>query len=75
MVNVLMQLETIEMEIKYIKEDIEEIKANTDKIMDMFNKLDDRYTTRREFNAVKWIVWVLVSVITLVNIVLSIKWW
>ena len=47
-----MQQETIEMEIKYIKGDIEEMKADIKEIKDMFNKLDERYPTRREFKSV-----------------------
>lgn len=68
-----MQIETLEMEIKHIKDELDEMKADVKDIKEMFNKLDDRYTTRREFNAVKWILWVLVSLITLVNVVLSLK--
>lgn len=68
-----MQIETLEMEIKHIKSELDEVKTDVKEIKEMFNKLDDRYTTRREFNAVKRILWILVSLITLVNIVLSIK--
>lgn len=68
-----MQIETLEMEIKHIKSELDEMKTDVKEIKWMFNKLDDRYTTRREFNAVKRILWILVSLITLVNVVLSIK--
>lgn len=69
----LMQIETLEMEIKHINTELDEIKSDIKDIKWMFDKLDDRYTTRREFNAVKRILWVLVSLVTLVNIFLSIK--
>jgi archaellum component FlaC len=52
-------VETIEMEINFIKGEIEEIKKGQDKILETLNKLDDRYPTRREFNAVKWVVSIL----------------
>ena len=47
-----MQNETLEMEINYIKGDIEEMKSDIKEIKSMFNKLDERYPTRREFRSV-----------------------
>lgn len=69
-----MQLETIEMEIKHIKDDMAELKENTKAIMDMFSHLDDRYPTRREFNAIKRVIWVVAWAIGIITTILSIKW-
>lgn len=68
-----MQPETLEMEIKYIRDDIEETKADIKEIKSMFNKLDDRYPTRREFNAVKWILWIAISAATIITTILQYK--
>ena len=65
-----MQPETLEMEIKYIRDDIEETKADIKEIKSMFSKLDDRYPTRREFNAVKWIA---ISAATIITTILQYK--
>lgn len=68
-----MQPETLEMEIKYIRDDIEETKADIKEIKSMFSKLDDRYPTRREFNAVKWILWIAISAATIITTILQYK--
>lgn len=66
-------VETIEMEINYIKGEIEEIKKGQDKILETLNKLDDRYPTRREFNAVKWVVSILGWILGLATTILALK--
>lgn len=60
-------------EIRYMKNDINEIKENLKEIKNMFNKLDDRYPTRREFNAIKRILWIAISAISLVTAFLQFK--
>lgn len=60
-------------EIRYMKNDINEIKEDLKEIKNMFNKLDDRYPTRREFNAIKRILWIAISAISLVTAFLQFK--
>ena len=45
-------VDVLEMEIQNMKNDISEIKEDLKEIKNMFNKLDDRYPTRREFKTV-----------------------
>jgi hypothetical protein len=47
-----MLLETLEMEMKHIKDDMEEVKGDVREIKEMFNRLDDRYPTRREVKVI-----------------------
>jgi hypothetical protein len=47
-----MQIETLEMEIKHIKDELDEMKVDVKEIKEMFNKLDDRYPTRREVKVI-----------------------
>lgn len=70
----MVSMETLEMEIKYIKWEIDEIKKGQDKILETLNSLDDRYPTRREFNAVKWVVSILWWVLGLATTILALKW-
>lgn len=70
----MVSMETVEMEIKYIKWEIDEIKKGQDKILEMLNGLDDRYPTRREFNAVKWVVSILWGILGLATTILALKW-
>lgn len=65
-----MQLETLEMEMKHIKEDMEEVKTDVREIKEMFNKLDDRYCTRREVRVIVWAVWFLATVLGILWFVL-----
>ena len=62
------------MEIKNINEDIGEIKEDLKELKAMINKLDDRYPTRREFNAVKRVVSILWWVLWLATTILALKW-
>lgn len=62
------------MEIKNINEDIGEIKEDLKELKTMINKLDDRYPTRREFNAVKRVVSILWWVLWLATTILALKW-
>lgn len=70
----MVSMETLEMEINYIKWEIEEIKKGQDKILETLNNLDERYPTRREFNAVKWVVSILGWILGLASTILAIKW-
>jgi hypothetical protein len=47
-----------------MKEDIKEIK-------NMFNKLDERYPTRREVKVIVWAIWFLATVLW---VIASILW-
>ena len=55
----MVSIETLEMEMKYIKQQLEEVKEGQKEILDTLNKLDDRYPTRREFNAIKRVIGIL----------------
>jgi len=66
-----MQIETLEMEIKHIKDELDEMKVDVKEIKEMFNKLDDRYPTRRE---VKVIVSVLWFISTCLWVIAAILW-
>lgn len=70
----MVSMETLEMEIKNINEDIWEIKEDLKELKTMINKLDDRYPTRREFNAVKRVVSILWWVLWLATTILALKW-
>lgn len=67
----MVSIEALEMEIKYIKEWMDELKQWQEKILDMLNNLDERYPTRREFNAVKWVIWILWGVLWITTAILS----
>lgn len=67
----MVSIEALEMEIKYIKEWMDELKQGQEKILDMLNNLDERYPTRREFNAVKWVIWILGGVLWITTAILS----
>lgn len=65
-----MQLETLEMEMKHIKDDMEEVKSDVREIKEMFNRLDDRYPTRREVKVIVWAVWFLATVLGIIWFIL-----
>lgn len=68
----MVSIETLEMEMKYIKQQLEEVKDWQKEILDTLNKLDDRYPTRREFNAIKRVIWILGWLLGLFTTILSI---
>lgn len=70
----MVSIETLEMEIKHLNQQLEEVKEWQKEILETLNKLDDRYPTRREFNAVKWVVSILGWILGLATTILSIKW-
>ena len=68
----MVSIETLEMEMKYIKQQLEEVKDWQKEILDTLNKLDDRYPTRREFNAIKrvigilgWLMWIITAILSI----------
>ena len=68
----MVSIETLEMEMKYIKQQLEEVKEWQKEILDTLNKLDDRYPTRREFNAIKRVIWILGWLLGIITAILSI---
>lgn len=68
----MVSIETLEMEMKYIKQQLEEVKDWQKEILDTLNKLDDRYPTRREFNAIKRVIGILGWLLGLITAILSI---
>lgn len=70
----MVSIETLEMEIKHLNQQLEEVKEWQKEILETLNKLDDRYPTRREFNAVKWVVSILGWVLGLATTILALKW-
>jgi len=70
----MVSIETLEMEIKHLNQQLEEVKEWQKEILETLNKLDDRYPTRREFNAVKWVVSILGWVLWLATTILALKW-
>lgn len=70
----MVSIETLEMEIKHLNQQLEEVKEWQKEILETLNKLDDRYPTRREFNAVKWVVSILGWILGLATTILAIKW-
>lgn len=68
----MVSIETLEMEMKYIKQQLEEVKEWQKEILDTLNKLDDRYPTRREFNAIKRVIGILGWLLGLITAILSI---
>ena len=68
----MVSIETLEMEMKYIKQQIEEVKEWPKEILDTLNKLDDRYPTRREFNAIKRVIGILGWLLGIITAILSI---
>lgn len=69
----MVSIETLEMEIKHLNQQLEEVKEWQKEILETLNKLDDRYPTRREFNAVKWVVSILGWVLWLATTILALK--
>lgn len=68
----MVSIETLEMEMKYIKQQLEEVKEWQKEILDTLNKLDDRYPTRREFNAIKRVIGILGWLLGIITAILSI---
>lgn len=49
--------EVLEYELGNMKNDIAEVKEDVKELKNiLFDKLDERYPTRREFNAIKWVL-------------------
>ena len=69
----MVSIETLEMEIKHLNQQLEEVKEWQKEILETLNKLDDRYPTRREFNAVKWVVSILWWILGLATTILALK--
>jgi cytochrome b subunit of formate dehydrogenase len=65
-------MDALEMEMKYIKQQLEEVKEWQKEILDTLNKLDDRYPTRREFNAIKRVIGILGWLLGIITAILSI---
>lgn len=68
----MVSIETLEMEIKHLNQQLEEVKEWQKEILETLNKLDDRYPTRREFNAIKRVIWILGWLLGLITAILSI---
>lgn len=68
----MVNIETLEMEIKHSNQQLEEVKEWQKEILETLNKLDDRYPTRREFNAIKRVIWILGWLLGLFTTILSI---
>lgn len=68
----MVNIETLEMEIKHLNQQLEEVKEWQKEILETLNKLDDRYPTRREFNAIKRVIWILGWLLGLFTTILSI---
>ena len=62
----------IEKDVSDLKEDVHVLKDLTDKNHDLLlklpQKLDDRYPTRREFNAIKWVLGISVSILAVYEV-------
>lgn len=63
--------DAIAMKFEVIERDLTEVKENVKEILDKFDKLDERYPTRREFRSV---VWALGFLATALWIVAAILW-
>ncbi len=63
-------IDVLEMEIKNMKKDISEMKEDLKEIKWMFNKLDDRYPTRREFKSVVGAIWFIATVLGVIATIL-----
>lgn len=68
----MVSIETLEMEIKHLNQQLEEVKEWQKEILETLNKLDDRYPTRREFNAIKRVIGILGWLLGLITAILSI---
>lgn len=66
-------VDVLEMEIQNMKNDISEIKEDLKEIKNMFNKLDDRYPTRREFKTVVSVIWFVATVLWVIATILSLS--
>lgn len=66
--------EVLEYELGNMKNDIAEVKEDVKELKNiLFDKLDERYPTRREFNAIKWVLWIAISIFTIVTTILQFK--
>ena len=67
--------EVLEFELKNMKNDLAEVKEDVKELKNiLFDKLDERYPTRREFNAIKWVFGILISLISIITAILEFKW-
>lgn len=51
-------------EVKQLKQDIAEIKGDMKTLLDKFEKLDDRYPTRREVAVLRWVSGILLAFVS-----------
>lgn len=66
-----LSVDALQVKMETIEKDLIEVKSNVKEILDKFDNLDERYTTRREFKAV---VSVLGFLATALWIVATILW-
>ena len=66
-----LSLDALQIKMETIEKDLSEVKNNVKEILEKFDNLDERYTTRREFKAV---VSVLGFIATALWVVITILW-
>lgn len=66
-----LSLDALQIKMETIEKDLTEVKNNVKEILEKFDNLDERYTTRREFKAV---VSVLGFIATALGVVVTILW-
>lgn len=73
-INNMVSQEVLEFELSNMKNDLAEVKEDVKELKNiLFDKLDERYPTRREFNAIKWVLWIAISIFTIVTTILQFK--
>lgn len=66
-----LSLDALQIKMETIEKDLTEVKNNVKEILDKFDNLDERYTTRREFKAVVSVLWFIA---TALGVIVTILW-
>lgn len=66
-----LSLDALQIKMETIERDLTEVKDNVKEILEKFDNLDERYTTRREFKAVVSVLWFIA---TALGVVAAILW-
>lgn len=62
--------DVLQIEMENMKTDISEMKEDLREIKWMFNKLDERYPTRREVKVLVWAIWFIATVLWIIATIL-----
>lgn len=60
-------------QMKRANSDIKEIKGDVKEVLGRFDNLDNKYPTRREIAAIKWVLGILIAAVSAIATILSVS--